>query len=806
MAGIHSERKEVVLATTNSSNGFLMEVDEVNQAEGVRKMSKVYHILLASAFCLLFVGMAFAQGQRFDRSAVIMNSPLDPGGFGNVIAGVDFDNDGRAEIYAVNNDWFDEPGKDWVPRIHKYEWNGSEWEEVWSTELDIDAQNTWPPMTYGDWDKDGKMEIIWGPINNFSGTKKNPERVVVFESKGDGSDEMGVFDAATGRYRPNAQWTIVDQDNINWRPFRWVLHDIDSDGQEELIASTRQSAGPGFMVISVDNIPDNADSSETWTMEASGVGTPTDGNTYYDLAVIDSSIYLIRSNGDVTTITYSSVTDTFQITKTQPGLITGASWKTASVVDIDGDGSEEIVLAGWTTGNNRVWLLQPDADSVKATQIAEPQQVAPGRANGGAAGDVDGDGRVDFIFGSRSATPNAVIYRVEYQGGDITDPANYTTSAIDSGLVPVGGQFDVVTTGNLDSDPEDEIVYATLPRGGLPVAPMAVLELVPGNQPVITSILDVPNDQGRQVRVEWAAAVDDDAGAATPISEYSVWRRIDHSLAKSSSSGSGKVMEINGALWEQVAVSKAIQLSDYGMVVPTLVDRIPGGEPGLSTFMVVAHTADPATHWNSYSKAGFSVDNLVPQAPMNFTAQEAVAEGGGEFVSLSWEATDDPDVDFYEVFRGTQPDFAPSEGNLVGRTTDLELADTEVPIQVGETVYYKVRGVDFNKNIGEEAQTSLVITSVSQRTSVPREYSLSQNYPNPFNPSTTIEFSLKEPGKTVVKVYSILGQEVATLVDEYLPAGKHKVKFNAASLPSGVYFYVLEVNGLRMRKRMTLMK
>ncbi|MBU1298275.1 MAG: T9SS type A sorting domain-containing protein, partial [Bacteroidetes bacterium] len=75
---------------------------------------------------------------------------------------------------------------------------------------------------------------------------------------------------------------------------------------------------------------------------------------------------------------------------------------------------------------------------------------------------------------------------------------------------------------------------------------------------------------------------------------------------------------------------------------------------------------------------------------------------------------------------------------------------------------------------------------------IPDDYSLSQNYPNPFNPTTTINFSIPKSGLVTLKVYNILGQEVASLVNEEMKAGNYRVNFNANGLASGVYFYKLQ--------------
>jgi len=88
----------------------------------------------------------------------------------------------------------------------------------------------------------------------------------------------------------------------------------------------------------------------------------------------------------------------------------------------------------------------------------------------------------------------------------------------------------------------------------------------------------------------------------------------------------------------------------------------------------------------------------------------------------------------------------------------------------------------------------------------PKEYGLQQNYPNPFNPSTVISYSLKESGKVQLKIYNILGNEVACLVNQYKQAGKYSSEFNASKLASGVYFYKISINGFSDTKKMTVIK
>ncbi len=89
---------------------------------------------------------------------------------------------------------------------------------------------------------------------------------------------------------------------------------------------------------------------------------------------------------------------------------------------------------------------------------------------------------------------------------------------------------------------------------------------------------------------------------------------------------------------------------------------------------------------------------------------------------------------------------------------------------------------------------------------LPSAITLSQNYPNPFNPATTIQFSVKEAGHVSLKVYNMLGREVATLVDEQAAPGSYEVRFDGRGLASGTYLYVLESDGQHLNKTMQLVK
>lgn len=140
-----------------------------------------------------------------------------------------------------------------------------------------------------------------------------------------------------------------------------------------------------------------------------------------------------------------------------------------------------------------------------------------------------------------------------------------------------------------------------------------------------------------------------------------------------------------------------------------------------------------------------------------------------------------------------------SENNytlLINKYDYDEATVSNIPVYQNN-LYYAMANVTINPQ---------GVTSVNETSVVPENYVLSQNYPNPFNPETTIKFSIPQQQFVSLKVYDILGNEVATLVNEVKQAGNYEVKLNGSALSSGIYFYSLKAGNFTKTLKMTLIK
>ena len=157
-------------------------------------------------------------------------------------------------------------------------------------------------------------------------------------------------------------------------------------------------------------------------------------------------------------------------------------------------------------------------------------------------------------------------------------------------------------------------------------------------------------------------------------------------------------------------------------------------------------------------------------------------------------------------------------GHYNSQNETYTYVDIEYVITSGYTddlLYYDVRAyynptysdADYAAVYGKMGNASMLelTQNVSMESELPSEYSLS-NYPNPFNPSTTINYQLPENGFVTIKVYDMLGKEIATLVNENKTAGYYNVNFDASKLTSGVYIYTINANNFTLSKKMLLIK
>lgn len=194
-------------------------------------------------------------------------------------------------------------------------------------------------------------------------------------------------------------------------------------------------------------------------------------------------------------------------------------------------------------------------------------------------------------------------------------------------------------------------------------------------------------------------------------------------------------------------------------------------------------------------------DIRVPVELISFTAQ--VINGQ---VTLKWETATETNNSGFTVQRSKDNNkfidltFIKGKGTS---TTQSSYSFTDKSSLSGK-YYYRLKQIDYG---GAFTYSNTLEVDLG----LPKEYSLYQNFPNPFNPSTTIRFALPVNSKVNLKLYNALGQEVASILNTELEAGIHQTVFDASQLSSGVYFYMLKVQGengsnFTSTKRMILMK
>ncbi len=252
--------------------------------------------------------------------------------------------------------------------------------------------------------------------------------------------------------------------------------------------------------------------------------------------------------------------------------------------------------------------------------------------------------------------------------------------------------------------------------------------------------------------------------------------------------------------------------SDGGSTWTTIYDHPSNGQSnGPETDTVNFNAIDNMQVAFWYSGDSFNINfwyiddvNLSLVVPVEMTSFNANVNQGN--VVLDWSTATETNNKGFEIQRksgnSTFQDVAFINGN--GTTSQPHTYGYTDSKLANGAYTYRIKQVDFDGSFSYSKE-------VTANVNIPATFSLKQNYPNPFNPTTKIDFSLATDSKVSVKVFDILGREIATLLNSNMAAGNHTINFNATNLQSGVYFYRLQAQGNNGKdftsiKKMILMK
>jgi hypothetical protein len=190
-----------------------------------------------------------------------------------------------------------------------------------------------------------------------------------------------------------------------------------------------------------------------------------------------------------------------------------------------------------------------------------------------------------------------------------------------------------------------------------------------------------------------------------------------------------------------------------------------------------------------------NLDYILPVELLSFSAVPGDAQ-----VLLRWQTASETGSDRFEIERdGTLVHRAPAAGDAAGHSYSW----TDRDVTNGQSYHYALWSVEIN---GERSLLRETDATPMQGIATVTEYALHGNYPNPFNPVTEIAFDLPEAGTVSLKVFDVMGREVAVLVNEEKAAGRHTISFDARDLPSGMYICRMRANEFTASHKMMLIR
>jgi hypothetical protein len=302
--------------------------------------------------------------------------------------------------------------------------------------------------------------------------------------------------------------------------------------------------------------------------------------------------------------------------------------------------------------------------------------------------------------------------------------------------------------------------------------------------PIITGIIDVPDDQGGRVYIDFQRSFHDKDGLTNRVEVYTVERfDVDQ--------------------WVGVLTQSAYNDSSYRVEVTTLADSSSTSD-GISEYRVIANMEEG--NFVSETATGYSVDNIAPSVPEGLSALVS-AEG----IILNWIPNSEEDFQYYGIYRSTESDFEPdSMDTYTYATSDTSFIDSDV--EVGAAYYYSISAFDYSGNESKfSTQVGNVYLAIDDALLIPSHFTLHSNHPNPFNPITTLRYDLPSDALVTLSIYDMLGREITQLVNTTQQAGFKSVQWDATAsmgrpVSAGVYLYRIQAGEFVQTKKMVLLK
>jgi enediyne biosynthesis protein E4 len=579
--------------------------------------------------------------------------------------------------------------------------------------------------------------------------------------------------------------------------------DYNNDGWQDVFITTSAISGPGshqnYLYKNNGNgtftsVGGEVTSGGGWAIGAAWGDYDNDGHLDLYVANWDSENYLFRNNGN----------ETFtKILTGAPATDPGASYA-ATFVDFDNDGWQDIFVANYYTttyppDKNNLYRNNGNGTFTKITTGDLVNDTT--LSTGSSWGDYDNDGFLDvFIPTSYFHGDYNMLW---HNNGDGTFTKLPTAvPSLDQNTCYGSGWADYNNDGNLDlyvsanrSGQRTNFLYENNGDGSFTKITTSAINLAAENS-FGGAWGDYNNDGFPDLYVATGSSTRMNQFFRNDDSTYNwIKFRLVANYSNRSAIGARIVLYSGGIKQTRVLQGNTGQYSQgslypvFGLKQSTVIDSVRVYWP--SGMQDIYHNL--AAGQIKVIEEG----ETIPVELLNFSAKIS-----GNNVILNWSTATETNNKGFDVLKSSDKKNWNILGYVAGSGSSTEQRSysyTDEDVNQGK-YYYKLVQIDYD---GTRTEKNIVEVDFNNQVT---EFSLSQNYPNPFNPVTKIEYSVLSASNVEIRLFNVLGSEVAVLLNEVKTAGKHSFNFNASGFNSGVYFYTLKAGNYTATRKMIIMK